>query len=81
MRTDHITQDLHLLLVDGVCAIIDFNIGLKGFFKDALTVAIFNFDDDLERKLLQSRDLVSKIAGVLINWNPDAHGMSLHQAV
>lgn len=67
--------------MDGVSTIIDFNIGLKGFLKDALTVAIFNFDDYLEWKLLQGRDLVAEIAGVLINWNPDAHSMSLDQAV
>jgi hypothetical protein len=67
--------------MDGVCTIVNFYVCLERFLNEQLTAAVFHLDDDLEGKLLQGRDLVTKIAGVLINWDPNAHGMCLYQTI
>ena len=67
--------------MDGVCAVVNFYVSLERFLNEQLAVAVFDLDDDLEGELLQGRDLVTKIARVFINWDPNTHGMCLHQTI
>ena len=67
--------------MDSVCTIVNFYVCLQRFLNEQLAAAVFHLDDDLEGELLQGRDLVTKIAGVLIDWDPNAHGMCLYQTI
>jgi hypothetical protein len=54
---------------------------LQSLVQNFFSVAILYLYNHLEWELLQSRDFIAEVARVLINWDPDAHGVGLNKAV
>ena len=60
---------------------ISFNIGLQSLLAYDLVGSPFNFDLDLEGISLEDHKFIPEVRGVLINGDPDSHGMILQLAV
>lgn len=80
MRPDHVSHYLHLLLLDRIVGVVHLDVGLERLLNQNLLV-VFNFHDNLKRKLFQGRNFIPEIAGMLINRDPDANRMSLNKAI
>lgn len=81
MKPKHPANDLHLLLLNGVRRVLNLDVGLQRLLSKHLVVAVLDLHHHLEGELLQGRYLVSEVTRVLVDGNPDAHRMRLHQAV
>ena len=81
MASNDIAFDLYLLLMNSIYRIIDLDISLKTLFNEYLFVIVFNSDNNLKGILFKRRYFVSKVRRVLVDWDPDAHGVCLNETI
>jgi hypothetical protein len=69
------SNDLKLI----IC--ISFNVSLQSFLSNDLIRETFNLDLDLERITFKDHQLIPKVGGVLIDRDPDRHGVILQLTI
>lgn len=81
MEAEDAADYLDLLLLDRVGLVLNLDVCLQGLRYNLLMLSVEDPNYHLEGKLLERRDLVSEIARVFEDRDPDAHGVRLYQAV